>query len=51
MFYSTKTEGMGLGLWLSRSIMQSQGGTMTVSNSTLGGACFTLTWPRQISTA
>ena len=51
MFYSTKTEGMGLGLWLSRSIIQSQGGTMTVSNSTLGGACFTLTWPRQIPAA
>ena len=46
MFYSTKVDGMGLGLWLSRSILQSQGGSMSVSRSTLGGACFTLTWPR-----
>jgi C4-dicarboxylate-specific signal transduction histidine kinase len=46
LFYTTKPEGMGLGLWLSRSIVQSQGGAMTVSRSPLGGALFTLSWPR-----
>ena len=50
MFYTTKPEGMGLGLWLSRSIVQSQGGSMTVSRSPLGGALFTLSWPRITST-
>jgi C4-dicarboxylate-specific signal transduction histidine kinase len=45
MFFSTKADGMGVGLWLSRSIMQHHGGEMTVSRSTLGGACFTLSWP------
>jgi two-component system C4-dicarboxylate transport sensor histidine kinase DctB len=43
MFYSTKAEGMGLGLWLSRSILESQDATMTVASSDKGGACFTLT--------
>lgn len=51
MFYTTKPEGMGLGLWLSRSIVQSQGGSITVSRSPLGGALFTLSWPRIASTA
>jgi signal transduction histidine kinase len=50
MFYSTKPDGMGLGLWLSRSIVESQGGSMTVSRSDLGGALFTLSWPRMAST-
>lgn len=50
MFYSTKPDGMGLGLWLSRSIMQSQGGTMTVARSHLGGAHFTLSWPQTTAT-
>lgn len=45
MFFSTKAEGMGLGLWLSRAIMHKHGGTMSVARSDLGGACFTLTWP------
>lgn len=48
MFYSTKAEGMGLGLWLSRSILESQDATMTVASSDKGGACFTLTWQRPV---
>ena len=50
MFYTTKPEGLGLGLWLSRSIVQNQGGSMTVSRSALGGALFTLSWPRMAAT-
>lgn len=45
MFFSTKPDGMGLGLWLSRSIMQNHRGNMAVTRSDLGGACFMLTWP------
>jgi two-component system C4-dicarboxylate transport sensor histidine kinase DctB len=46
MFHSTKKDGMGLGLWLSKSIVTNHGGQLQVSNSPLGGACFTLTLPR-----
>lgn len=45
MFFSTKPDGMGLGLWLSRTIMSNHKGNMTASRSDLGGARFTLTWP------
>lgn len=45
MFFSTKPDGMGLGLWLSRTIMRNHTGNMTASRSDLGGARFTLTWP------
>lgn len=46
MFYSTKDEGMGLGLWLSHSIVKNHGGQLQVSNSPTGGASFTLTLAR-----
>ena len=46
MFYSTKEEGMGLGLWLSHSIVKNHGGQLQVSSSPTGGACFTLTLAR-----
>lgn len=42
MFHSTKPDGMGLGLWLSQAIIQNHGGSLTVGDSPLGGACFTL---------
>jgi signal transduction histidine kinase len=42
MFHSTKTDGMGLGLWLSQAIIQNHGGSLTVGVSPLGGACFTV---------
>jgi signal transduction histidine kinase len=45
MFHSTKPDGMGLGLWLSQAIIQNQGGSLTVGDSPLGGACFTLRLP------
>jgi signal transduction histidine kinase len=49
MFYSTKNEGMGLGLWLSHSILKHHGGQLQVSASPLGGACFTMTLPIRLA--
>ncbi len=45
MFYSTKEDGMGLGLWLSHSIMLKHGGNLTAANNPSGGASFTMTLP------
>ncbi|MGE9289588.1 MAG: ATP-binding protein, partial [Puniceicoccales bacterium] len=39
-FYSTKEDGMGLGLAISRFIIQDHRGQLTVENRDEGGACF-----------
>lgn len=45
-FFTTKEGGMGMGLPISRSILEAHDGTMTVDNdSPLGGARFTFTLP------
>ncbi len=44
-FYSTKQGGTGLGLSISKKIVESYGGTLAVSDSELGGACFTVFMP------
>ncbi|HZU37993.1 MAG TPA: ATP-binding protein, partial [Gemmataceae bacterium] len=44
-FTSTKPTGTGLGLSLSRRIIEEHGGKMTASNRSEGGACFTITLP------
>ncbi len=44
-FFSTKPTGTGLGLSVSRRIVQAHGGTLTAANRTAGGACFTITLP------
>lgn len=44
-FFSTKSEGMGLGLALSRSIAESHGGKLLARNVPGGGACFHLILP------
>jgi len=48
-FYSTKEGGTGLGLSISRKIVESYGGTLTLSDAESGGSCFTVFLPRQSS--
>ncbi|MEW5815339.1 MAG: ATP-binding protein, partial [Spirochaetota bacterium] len=47
-FYSSK-KSSGIGLTICRSIVENLGGTITVDNSPLGGALFTLTFPVEIT--
>jgi signal transduction histidine kinase len=42
-FFSTKPEGLGLGLNICRTIIEAHGGHLTVANRLGGGAVFTFT--------
>lgn len=44
-FTTTKAGGMGIGLSISKRIVEAHGGEMTVARSELGGASFTFTLP------
>jgi PAS domain S-box-containing protein len=44
-FFTTKEKGTGLGLAVSKRIIEEHGGTITVSNRKEGGASFVLTLP------
>jgi PAS domain S-box-containing protein len=44
-FFTTKKEGLGIGLAIVRSIVESHGGTITAENATGGGARFQFTIP------
>lgn len=44
-FFSTKAEGMGIGLSICQSIVQSHGGELHFKNNPQGGACFYFTLP------
>ena len=51
-FFSTKTgtrQGMGLGLSVSKSLVDAMGGTISIENAHAEGACFKVTLPRRIS--
>jgi two-component system sensor histidine kinase DctS len=44
-FHSTKTEGMGMGLAICRSVIEAHHGALEASHSPLGGARFSFTLP------
>lgn len=44
-FFTTKAEGMGIGLALCQSIVAAHGGTITASNHPEGGAIFSISLP------
>jgi signal transduction histidine kinase len=46
-FYTTKPDGLGMGLSISQTIIKAHGGTMGARNNREGGATFAFTLPAQ----
>ena len=44
-FFTTRKEGLGLGMALTETLVQRLNGSIYAENSAAGGACFTLTFP------
>jgi signal transduction histidine kinase len=44
-YFTTKTEGNGLGLWIAQQIVTAHGGTLKAHNAQGGGAIFTVRLP------
>jgi signal transduction histidine kinase len=48
-YFTTKEEGLGLGLSIARSIVQAHGGTIWAENLQSGGSVFRFTLPRHVA--
>ncbi|HVJ91436.1 MAG TPA: ATP-binding protein [Labilithrix sp.] len=48
-FFSTKPQGMGLGLWISRSLMNDQGGALELASTEGEGTTVTIRIPQRAS--
>jgi signal transduction histidine kinase len=44
-FFSTKPQGMGMGLAIARTIIEAHRGTISAENQVAGGALFTIKLP------
>ncbi|MCZ6683155.1 MAG: ATP-binding protein, partial [Planctomycetota bacterium] len=44
-FYTSKQEGLGVGLWLSRTIIEAHGGSLTAHHNTNRGMTFRIAVP------